>query len=310
MPHLPRVLALVGPTASGKTPLSCLLAEQLNGEIISADSRQVYKHLDIGTAKPSREQLKQIKHHFIDILEPTEEYSAGQYGKEALSTVKRILQRGRFPILVGGSGLYIRAVIDGLFEGPGKDPEVRFQLEQRLREEGAEALLEQLKKVDPQSATMMSPSKPRRILRALEVYYITGKPLSKFHAEQQRQSDIEFVQFGLHWDRKELYKRINERVDRMMQHGFLDEVRGLKKMGLSSSLNALNTVGYKELFEYLDGKLRLDEAVELIKRNTRRFAKRQLTWFRADKRIRWIAMSTQRDFEAIAKQIREQFISI
>jgi tRNA dimethylallyltransferase len=211
---------------------------------------------------------------------------------------------------VGGSGLYVKAVIDGLFEGPGKDPEVRFQLEERLRDEGVEALLEQLKKVDPQSATMMSPSKPRRILRALEVYYITGKPLSKFHAEQRRHSDVEFVQIGLDWDRKELYKRINERVDRMMQDGFIEEVRGLKRMGLKSSLNALNTVGYKELFEYLEGKLRLDEAVELIKRNTRRFAKRQLTWFRADKRIRWVAMSTQKELNIIARQIGEQFTSI
>lgn len=310
MPHLPRVLAIVGPTASGKTPLGCLLAGQLSGEIVSADSRQVYKHLDIGTAKPSREQLRQVKHHFIDILEPTEEYSAGQYGKEALSTVKRILQQGRLPILVGGSGLYVKAVIDGLFEGPGKDPEVRFQLEERLKEKGAEALLEQLRKVDPQSAAVMSSSKPRRILRALEVYYTTGTPLSKFHAEQQRQDDVEFVQFGLDWERKELYTRIDERVDRMLQDGFIEEVRELRNRGYDSSLNALNTVGYKELFAYLEGKLPLDEAVALIKRNTRRFAKRQLTWFRADTRIQWIAMSPRRDLEAVAKHIREHFTSV
>lgn len=307
MSHLPRVLALVGPTASGKTPLGCLLAERLNGEIVSADSRQVYKYLDIGTAKPTREQLRQIKHHFIDFLEPTEEYSAGQFGKEALNTIKSIRQQGRVPILVGGSGLYIRAVVDGLFEGPGKDSEVRFQLEQRLKEEGPAALLATLRKVDPKTAELMSPTKPRRIIRSLEVYYTTGIPLSQFHADQKKQSDFEFIQFGLEWDRKDLYKRIDVRVDRMIQDGFIEEVRGLKKMGLNTSLNALNTVGYKELFEYLDGKLRLDEAVELIKRNTRRFAKRQLTWFRADKRIRWIAVNEQRELGTIAKEIINQF---
>jgi tRNA dimethylallyltransferase len=305
VPQPPRVLALVGPTASGKTPLGVLLADRLKGEIVSADSRQVYKYLDIGTAKPTREQRNQIRHHFIDILEPTEEYSAGQYGREALRTIKRILQRGRLPILVGGSGLYVRAVIDGLFEGPGKDPEIRFMLEERLKNEGAASLLEQLKNVDPESARTIPPSKPRRILRALEVYFITGKPLSRFHAEQQRQSEVEFIQFGLDWDRKELYERIERRVDRMMEEGFLDEVRNLRKMGLNPSLNALNSVGYKELFDYLDGKLRLDEAVGLIKRNTRRFAKRQLTWFRPDTRIRWITMQGKSLEEVATRILRE-----
>jgi tRNA dimethylallyltransferase len=304
-PQLPRVLALVGPTASGKTPLGVLLADRLKGEIVSADSRQVYKYLDIGTAKPTREQREHVRHHFIDILEPTEEYSAGQYGKEALRTIKRILHRGHLPILVGGSGLYVKAVIDGLFEGPGKDPEIRFMLEERLKNEGAASLWEQLKNVDPESARRIPPSKPRRILRALEVYLITGKPLSRFHAEQQRQSEIAFMQFGLDWSRKELYERIERRVDRMMQEGFLDEVRTLKEMGLNPSINALNSVGYKELFDYLDGKFGFEEAVALVKRNTRRFAKRQLTWFRADRRIRWIAMHGRSLEEVAAHILRE-----
>ncbi len=303
MSSLPRVLAIVGPTASGKTPLSVLVAEQLNGEIVSADSRQIYRHLDIGTAKPTREELKRIRHHFIDILNPTEEYSAGQYGTEARRTVQQILRRGRTPILTGGSGLYLKAVIDGLFEGPGKDPDLRYRLEQQVKTEGAESLYETLKRIDPVSAEKTSPTKPRRIIRALEVYYATGTPISRFHIEQKREPSFAFVQVGLDWERKELYQRINDRVEGMMLRGFVEEVERLREMGFERTSNALNTVGYKEMFDYLEGNVSLEEAVELMKRNTRRFAKRQLTWFRADKRIAWLKVNGQTSFEKLADRV-------
>lgn len=307
MSSLPRVLAIVGPTASGKTPLSLLVAHRLNAEIISADSRQVYRHLDIGTAKPSPEELKQTRHHCVDILDLPEEYNAGEFGIQAKKIIPQILRRGHSPILVGGSGLYLKAVFDGLFSGPGKDPELRFQLEEKLKNEGAESMLRTLERVDPSSAKKMSPMKPRRIVRALEVYYATGKPISTFHAEQEREPVFEFLQVGLEWERKELYQRINQRVDRMMQQGFVHEVEGLIKHGYSRAFNALNTVGYKEIFEYLDGTMNLDEAVELVKRNTRRYAKRQLTWFRADKRIHWLRVNGQMDFEKLTDRVLKLF---
>jgi tRNA dimethylallyltransferase len=301
-----KVLALVGPTSSGKTPVSIRLAKKLDGEIVSADSRQVYKYLDIGTAKPSGEQRRQVRHHFVDMLEPTQEYSAGQYGREARETIAKILQSDRTPIVVGGSGLYIKAVIDGLFEGPEKDEEIRAQLESRMKTHGAESLLETLRKVDPEAAAKMDATKHRRIIRALEVYYITGKPLTELHKQQDSQPAFEVVQFGIQWKREELYARINNRVDKMIADGLIDEVQQLRKKGYDTRLNALNSVGYKEVFDYLDGTMNQETMVELIKRNTRRFAKRQLTWFRADRRVHWI-QGEQRVVEDIAEEIGSLF---
>jgi tRNA dimethylallyltransferase len=299
----PLVLAIVGPTASGKTPASLLLAERLNGEIISADSRQIYKYLDIGTAKPARADRKRVKHYFIDVLEPDEEYSAGQFAKEARHVVAKILERRKLPILVGGSGLYVKSVIDGLFEGAGKDPEVRARLADQLVREGVEGLFEGLKKVDPVTAAKMTEVKPRRVIRALEVYYITGKPLSEFHAEQETKPEFTAIQVGLNWKRQELYDRINQRVDRMISDGLVDEVRSLRARGYDRRLNALNTVGYKEVFDYLDGSRSLEDTITLIKRNSRRFAKRQLTWFRADKRIQWVSMSRTKMLSEVESEI-------
>jgi tRNA dimethylallyltransferase len=299
----PLALAIVGPTASGKTPASLLLAERLNGEIISADSRQIYKYLDIGTAKPARADRKRVKHYFIDVLEPDEEYSAGQFAKEARHVVAKILERRKLPILVGGSGLYVKSVIDGLFEGAGKDPEVRARLADQLVREGVESLFEGLKKVDPVTAAKMTEVKPRRVIRALEVYYITGKPLSEFHAEQETKPEFTAIQVGLNWKRQELYDRINQRVDRMISDGLVDEVRSLRARGYDRRLNALNTVGYKEVFDYLDGSRSLEDTITLIKRNSRRFAKRQLTWFRADKRIQWVSMSRTKMLSEVESEI-------
>ena len=301
------ILAIVGPTASGKTPLSLLLAELLKGEIVSADSRQIYKHLDIGTAKPSLDDRKRVRHHFIDVLDPKDDYNAGQYGEDVKGVFHEVFGRGKIPLLVGGSGLYVKAAIDGIFEGPGKDPEIRGRLEEQLRTHGLDALLSGLKKVDPAALAMMKEITPRRIIRALEVFYITGKPMSRLHAEQTQVTEFRALQVCLAWDRIDLYSRINNRVDGMMTAGLVEEVRNLKKLGYSRHLNALNTVGYKEVFDHLEGITDGETMVGLIKRNTRRFAKRQLTWFGADKRIREFPMSAGRDLVAVSKKIADLY---
>jgi tRNA dimethylallyltransferase len=304
------VLAIVGPTASGKTALSILLAEKLKGEIISADSRQIYRCLDIGTAKPAPDELKRTTHHFINILNPDQFYNAGEYGIQARTKIEELLKQNNQPILVGGSGLYVRAVIDGFFEGPGKNTEVREQLENEAHTLGAKIMFEQLKTIDPISAAKMDATKVRRVIRALEVYYTTGKPISDLHSIQESKIPFETVQFGLEWERKDLYHRIERRVDEMIENGLIEEVRGLIAQGYSRGANALNTVGYKEIFDFLDGKTTKEEMIRLIKQNTRHFAKRQLTWFRADKRIRWIPVNDETDWNVIAEHLQKEFRSI
>ncbi|MBN1397698.1 MAG: tRNA (adenosine(37)-N6)-dimethylallyltransferase MiaA [Bacteroidetes bacterium] len=303
-----RALAIVGPTASGKTGLSINLAEKIKGEIISADSRQVYRFLNIGTAKPSSGELKQVRHHFIGILDPDQEYNAAQYGQDARTKIEELIQRGIQPVIVGGSGLYIKAVIDGFFEGPGKDPEIRNMLENEARESGAQVLFEKLKKVDPVSAAKMDATKVRRVVRALEVYYTAGSPLSHLHKTELAETSFEVMQYAFEWKREVLYSRINRRVEEMIEKGLVEEVRDMKNRGYSSGMNALNTVGYKEVFDFIDGKRTKDEMVDLIKKNTRHFAKRQLTWFRADKRIRWIAVDEKTDWNGIAELIIKDFL--
>jgi tRNA dimethylallyltransferase len=288
---LPRILAIVGPTASGKTSCALSVAETCEAEIVSADSRQIYKHLDIGTAKPTVAERAKVKHHFVDVLEPITEYSAGQFAEAAREVIERILNQKKLPILVGGSGLYVRAVIDGLSGGPGKDLEIRARLEEQLHTEGFDVLLKTLRTVDPSTVDRMKEITPRRVIRALEVYQITGKPISQFHSAELASPAFEAYQVGLLWDRKELYQRINERVDSMIVSGLESEVKNLISRGFDRHLNALNTVGYKEVFDFLDGITTRAEMVELIKRNSRRFAKRQMTWFKRDPRIHWMRVS-------------------
>jgi tRNA dimethylallyltransferase len=287
----PMVVVLAGPTASGKTAVSLPLAEQLHAEILSADSRQIYRHLDIGTAKPTPSERTRVPHHFIDIRNPDEEYNAGLFGEEGREEIARILSRGRVPLVVGGSGLYIQSLVDGFFDGPPADLDFRAQAMERLRAEGVLPLLEDLAKVDPDSAASIDPTKPRRVVRALEVYHITGIPLSVLHRE--RKPEIPFVPlfFGLELDRAELYQRINTRCERMLEGGLLDEVESLVVAGYSASLNALKTVGYAEAFAYRRGEISYEDMVRLFKQNSRRYAKRQLTWFRHDPRIRWIPIA-------------------
>ncbi|MCX6121972.1 MAG: tRNA (adenosine(37)-N6)-dimethylallyltransferase MiaA [Ignavibacteriales bacterium] len=305
----PLLLVIVGPTASGKTALSILLAEKLGGEIISADSRQIYRYLDIGTAKPTSEELQRVGHQFINILNPDQYYNAGEYGQQARAKIEELLKQNKQPILVGGSGLYVRAVIDGFFEGPGKNSDIREQLETEVHALGPEKLFERLKKIDPVSAGKMDATKVRRVIRALEVYYTTGKPISDLHSIQEAKNSFEAVQFGLQWERKALYHRIERRVDEMIENGLIEEVRGLLEKGYSRGANALNTVGYKEVFDFFEGKITKEEMTRLIKQNTRHFAKRQLTWFRADKRIQWIPLNDETNWNVIAEHIQKDFQS-
>lgn len=301
-----KVLFIVGPTCSGKSLLAIKIAEKLNGEIVSADSRQIYKYMDIGTAKPTQDQLQKIKHHFIDELYPDQEFSAGEYSKQARERIEMIFKQKKIPIVVGGSGLYIEALIDGIFDSPPVDKNIRKRLYELYHEDGAEAMLEKLKEIDPRSAERMTTTNIRRIIRALEVYELTGLPISEL---QKRRVPADFmpVQIGLNWRRDKLYERINKRVDDMVSSGLIDEVRRILDMGYSYKLNALQTVGYKEVINYLWRKISFVEMVEVIKRNTRRYAKRQLTWFRHDSKIRWIDVESEDEIDHLKEKIIEFF---
>ncbi len=283
----PKVLLIVGPTAVGKTALSLELAEALEGEIVSADSRQVYKLMDIGTAKPSRAERRRVPHHFIDIRYPDEAYSAGQFGEEARACIAELHARGRTPIVVGGSGLYIRALVDGFFGQRIADAEVKAQLRRRLQSEGLGRLYEELRRVDPETAARLQPGDTQRILRALEIFTVTGIPQSVHLRQPAQPADFEPVFVGLTRPRPRLYARIQRRVEAMLSAGLVEEVQALLARGYSPDLNALRSVGYREAILFLQERLTWEEMAVLIKQKSRNYAKRQLTWFRADPRIAW-----------------------
>lgn len=303
-----KVAVIVGPTCSGKTSLSLSLAKQLNSEIISADSRQIYKYLNIGTAKPSIKELKSVKHHLIDFLDPMEDYNVSKFEKDALQKISRIINNKKIPIVVGGSGLYIRAIVDGIFDTVDTDESIRENLMDERKKFGNDYIYEKLKKFDSKTASTLLPQNWKRIIRALEVYFITGTPIWKHQEEYKREVDLTFLQFGLNWDRKVLYENIENRVDEMIELGLVEEIKSLLENGYTKELNALNTVGYKEIIEYLEDKISLERAVELIKRNTRRYAKRQLTWFRKDERIKWLDVNAKKDLEKISSDICQLII--
>jgi tRNA dimethylallyltransferase len=285
-----RLLAVVGPTATGKTEVGLLLAEGLDGEIVSADSMQIYRGMDIGTAKPTAEQRARVPHHLIDILDPTEPFSVADYRARADAALAGIRQRARQPILVGGSGLYVCAVIQEMdFSNVPPDPDFRRELEREARGQGSHVLHQRLADVDPAAAARLHPNDTRRIIRALEVAKGRGGA-----AEGARQVDLKTAeryntrQFGLTLGREELYRRIDARVDRMIAAGLAEEVRSLLDHGCDESLVSMKGLGYAQLAPHVRGEISFDEAVRRLKRDTRRFAKRQLTWFRADPRIEWI----------------------
>jgi tRNA dimethylallyltransferase len=273
---------------------------------MSADSRQIFKYLDIGTAKPTPDQRESIKHYFVDELSPDHDFNAGEFGELGREVISKILRQHKLPIVVGGSGLYVQSLIDGFFEGPGADKEFRRALEQRVKIEGAEQLLDELRRIDPAAAMSIDPTKPRRIIRALEVYHLTGRPISMLHRERKIRVGFQPVFFGLDWQREALYKRIDASCEQMVAAGFLAEVEHIESMGYDDSLNALNTVGYAEAFAYRRGEISFDEFIRLFKQNSRRYAKRQLTWFRRDERIVWIGMSEERTTGGVVHEIIEK----
>ncbi|MDE2999421.1 MAG: tRNA (adenosine(37)-N6)-dimethylallyltransferase MiaA [Gemmatimonadota bacterium] len=278
----------MGPTASGKTRVGVALARALGGEVVSADARQVYRYMDIGTAKPTTEERTLARHHMLDVVNPDENYSAGHYADGASAAIESILERNRVPILVGGSGLYLKAALDGFSPLPRTPRAVRERLLDEAVEDPA-GVHRRLREVDPVTARRLHANDTKRIVRALEVFELTGRPISVLHeAPSKRPRDWRVEWFGLAMDRALLYRRIEERVDRMITAGLVDEVRELNRLGYSRELNALNTFGYREVFSHLDGELDLAETASRIKMGTRRYAKRQLTWFRKDTRVRWI----------------------
>jgi tRNA dimethylallyltransferase len=284
------VLAIVGPTATGKSALAMALAARLDGEIVNADALQVYRGFDIGTAKPGREERARVPHHLLDILEPHERYSAGEFARRAREAITEIQGRGRLPLVVGGSGLYLRALCDGLSPVPPGDPEVRQKLRERLEVEGLAPLKEELSRLDPVTAQRLGAGDTQRVLRALEVALVSGRPLSAWTAEQPFGTQgIATIRVGLTLPRSILYDQIAGRVTQMLEAGWLDEVAALLRRELSPALPAFQAIGYRQLVRYLGGTVSLELAVADIVRETRRFAKRQETWFRKEPAVAWFS---------------------
>ncbi|MBB4107996.1 tRNA dimethylallyltransferase [Pedobacter zeae] len=278
------LISIVGPTAIGKTALAIGLAQHFGTEIISADSRQFFKEMAIGTAKPNAEELAAAKHHFIDSHTVTQLFSTGDFEVEALKKLEEIFREHELAIMVGGSGLYVNALINGLDEMPNIDLSIRENLNRQFEEEGIAVIQSQLAHLDPEYFAKVDQQNPQRMIRGLEVFLSTGQKLSSMLSATKKERPFNIIKIGLNTDRAVLYDRINKRVDQMIAEGLLDEVKGLMPF---KHHNALNTVGYSELFDYLDGKSSLEDAIAAIKQNTRRFAKRQLTWFRRDEEINW-----------------------
>ena len=292
-----RLVVVVGPTGSGKTDLAIALAQHYGAPIVSTDSRQFYRGMPIGTAQPTAQQLRAAEHHFIASHDITQELSCGAYEVEALALLDRLFEQHRTVIAVGGSGLYIKALCEGMDELPQADPELRAALAEQLREEGVAALAERLRTLDPLYYEQVDRSNPARVVRALEVCLQTGRPFSELRLGRRRERQFDIVKIGIEVPREELYERINRRVDAMMAEGLEAEARALYPY---RHLNALRTVGYRELFDFFEGRCSRDEAVEAIKRNTRRYAKRQMTWFRRDGEIRWFRRD---DLEAMFRHV-------
>jgi tRNA dimethylallyltransferase len=278
------LIVITGPTAVGKTALCLEIAKHFDIPIINADSRQIYKELRIGTASPTSEQMQQVPHFFVGSLSLNDYYSASLFEQQVLECLEQQFQTNDYALLSGGSMMYIDAVCDGIDDIPTIDDETRELMKQRLAEEGLEALVEELKRLDPEYYEIVDRQNPRRVVHALEICTMTGKTYTSFRKREKRQRPFCIIKIGLNRPREELYQRINQRVDEMMQQGLLEEAKSLYPM---RQMNALNTVGYKELFDYLEGRWPLEEAVERIKGNTRRYARKQLTWYKKDPQIRW-----------------------
>lgn len=295
------LISIVGPTAIGKTALSIKLAQHFRTEIISADSRQFFKEMSIGTAVPSKEELQTAKHHFIQHISIKDNYSVGDFERDAVSKIAEIHKNNDISIMVGGSGLYVKAVTMGLDNFPNVDENIRLKLNQELKVNGLQHLQEQLKTLDFKTYKTIAIDNPQRVVRALEICIGTGKPYSSFLTSPEKNRNFKIISIGLNTERSIIYNRIEKRVDIMVKDGLIEEAKELFKY---KDLNALNTVGYKELFKYFEGECTLDFAISEIKKNTRRFAKRQLTWFRKDKSIKWFDYTY--DINRIISYLEEQ----
>lgn len=302
------LVIIAGPTAIGKTSISIKLAKKLNGEIISADSMQIYKHMDIGSAKITKDEMQGIPHYLIDIIDPKYNYSAAQYKRDAEECINDINLRGKVPMIVGGTGLYINSLIYNYsFTEAVKDEEYRKELVNLAEQKGKEFVHGLLQNSDIESYKRLFPNDLKRVIRALEVYKLTGKTISEFNNNE----NLYDIPYNIHYfvltmDRNILYERINDRVDIMLKNGLLEEVIKLKEMGYTSDMQSMKGIGYKEILDYLDVKISFDKAIEMIKQGSRNYAKRQLTWFRKDNRVNWIDKEFFKDEEEIVEYIRRE----
>lgn len=292
----PKAIVLVGPTAVGKTDLSLEIAEKFSCEIISVDSMQVYRYMDVGTAKPSRLERKRIPHHLIDIVDPDEDFTVADFIKDAAQAIAQISGRGYLPLLVGGTGLYLKGLQEGLFEIAPIDLRFRKDLRKRLQEEGRQRLYAELRSHDPLAAKKIHPNDTQRLLRALEIFYSTGTPWSEHTANQKVGGPLRnALKLGLTCDRKLLYEKINLRVESMVRQGLRDEVQTLLDKGYGSNLKSMQSIGYRHMINYLAGKWSWERTIELLARDTRHYAKRQYTWFRRDPEINWFHPTQQKE---------------
>lgn len=297
------LIVIAGPTGIGKTPEGIKIACHFNTEIVSSDSRQIFRELEIGTAVPSPEELAKVKHHFVHSHSIFEKYNASRYENEAIELLSKLFEKQDIVLMVGGSMLYIDAVCKGIDQMPGADTKLRENLKNQFEKEGLESLRRQLKQLDPEYYNEVDLKNPARIIHALEISLMTGKPYSSFRSNPQKKRPFSIIKIALDCDRKELHNRINSRVDKMMEAGLEDEARRFYR---HKQLNALNTVGYRELFAYFDGEISKEKAIELIKRNSRRYARKQLTWYRKDQEMNWFEPGqTEKIIAFIENQIKQ-----
>jgi tRNA dimethylallyltransferase len=299
----PKALIICGPTGVGKTAFSIALAQKFGGEIVGADSMQIYRQMDIGTAKPSAAERSTVAHHLVDIVDPDAPFDAQKYAETAIQIVSKLTAHGIIPLVVGGTGLYIKALVFGLFDAESANADLRERLKREAQAKGALPLYERLTAVDPDTARKLHPNDTHRVIRALEIYEISGAPLSAYHRRHRfQQRRLETLTLGLHMDREQLYQRIDARVDAMLNAGLLDEVRRLLDDGYSPDLKSMQSIGYRHMINFLHGRMNWEEAVRTLKRDTRRYAKRQLTWFKAVPDIVWLSPQDIRRAEALIRR--------